>query len=171
MRRTRACTACAALCPRALLGPAAFKLVNSNGTCPSPLSPLDLESVCKTIAGVANKTYGGSVKDSIYPVSCYWNAVTGSIYFNTPAVGADNYFARLICVGAARCPQAPGGLRRLASVRPCLQPSSSMHQPHTVQVLAIAAAAPVTAPKFANGTSPTLGRLVSCTWPGRAWAK
>ncbi len=81
--------------------PAAFEMVRSNGTCPASFSPLDLESVCKTIAGVANKTYGGSVKNSIYPASCYWNAVTGGIYFNTLAVGADNYFSRLICVGAA----------------------------------------------------------------------
>ena len=81
--------------------PAAFKLVRSNGTCPASFSPLDLESVCKTVAGVANKTYGGIVKDSTYPASCYWNAVTSGIYFNTLAVGADNFFSRLICVGAA----------------------------------------------------------------------
>jgi len=153
--------------------PAAFKMVRSNnGTCPASFSPLDLESVCKTIAGVANKTYGGIVKDSTYPASCYWNEVTSGIYFNTLAVGADNYFSRLICVGAADARKHRAACDAShPSVRPCLQPSSSMHHPHTVQVLAIAAAAPVTAPKFANGTSPTLGRLVSCTWPGRACAK
>jgi hypothetical protein len=38
---------------------------------------------------------------SYYPNGCYWHTVTGSVYYNTNAAGAANFYAQPLCAGTA----------------------------------------------------------------------
>jgi hypothetical protein len=91
---------CCAVSNRAFLVCAAFMLARTNA-CAAGFFSLELEGLCKIMANLANKTYGGSVSHSFYPARCYWHAVTDTVYFNTHEFGADNVFAQSICAGAA----------------------------------------------------------------------
>jgi hypothetical protein len=54
---------------------------------------------CKSAADAASKAFGGSVAYSYYPYGCYWHTVTGSVYYNTNASGAANFYAQPLCAG------------------------------------------------------------------------
>jgi hypothetical protein len=38
---------------------------------------------------------------SFYPYGCYWHTITGSVYYNSDPAGAGNFYAPLLCAGAA----------------------------------------------------------------------
>jgi hypothetical protein len=83
---------------------AAFALGSTNSSaCPASYIPLNNEDVCKGAAGVASRPYGDSGAYSYYPAGCYWHRVDDKIYFNS-ATGAANYYAQMLCAGAARSP-------------------------------------------------------------------
>jgi hypothetical protein len=81
---------------------AAFKLGSpSSTTCPASYARLDTAAACKSAADAATGAFGGNVALSYYPYGCYWHTVTGSVYYNTNAAGAANFYAQPLCAGAA----------------------------------------------------------------------
>ncbi len=85
---------------------AAFALGNaSSSTCPASYVPLTNEDACASAAAIANSKYGDPGAYSYYPAGCYWHRVTGTVYYNTDATGAANYYAQPLCAGAAPVPQ------------------------------------------------------------------
>ena len=81
---------------------AAFALGTNGGTaCPASYARLGTADACKSAADAASKTYGGNVAYSFYPYGCYWHTVSGSVYYNSNASGAANFYAQPLCAGAA----------------------------------------------------------------------
>jgi hypothetical protein len=113
---------------------AAFALGSPSSTaCPASYALLDTAGACKSAADAASKAFGSSVAYSNHPYGCYWDTITGSVYYNSNSAGAANRFAQPLCAGAAsthpstgkHCAHAPhastprrcGGDR--ADVQPC----------------------------------------------------
>jgi hypothetical protein len=89
---------------------AAFALGNaSSNICPASNYRLDTAVLCKSAAGIGGMMYGETGAYSYYPAGCFWHTITGSVYFNTNADGAANYYAKPLCAGVlcgrmpARC--------------------------------------------------------------------
>jgi hypothetical protein len=80
---------------------AAFALGRSSeAACPASYFPLSSGDACKSAAGAANRTYGGSGIYSYYPAGCYWHTITGSVYYNSNATGVADVYAKPLCAGA-----------------------------------------------------------------------
>ena len=88
---------------------AAFALSGTNSKdCPPSHSRLDTEAACKGAAAIAGLTYSGSAMYSYYPAGCFWHTISGSVYLNTHADGANNSFAQPLCAGAPDARTAAG---------------------------------------------------------------
>ena len=80
---------------------AAFALGTTSGTaCPASYARLDTAVACKSAADAARKAYT-DVAYLHYPYGCYWHTITGSVYYNSNASGAANFYAQPLCAGAA----------------------------------------------------------------------
>ena len=81
---------------------AAFALgANGGKRCPATYGLLITADACKSAADAASKTYGGTLAYSFYPSGCYWHTINGSVYYNSNASGAANFYAQPLCAGAA----------------------------------------------------------------------
>ena len=92
---------------------AAFALSGTNSKdCPPSYSRLDTEAACKGVAAIAGTAYTGSAMYSYYPAGCFRHTISGSVYLNTHADGANSSFAQPLCVGAPNARTAAGMHRR-----------------------------------------------------------
>jgi hypothetical protein len=86
-------------CCAALLQPFALGRA-SEAACPASYFLLSSGDACKSAAGAANRTYGGSGIYSHYPYGCYWHTITGSVHYNSNATGVADVYAKPLCAGA-----------------------------------------------------------------------
>jgi hypothetical protein len=110
-----------ALWPKAALSRCAALALGISGSyaCPAGFLPVNTAEACKSAAAIANRTYKWQASQAS-PLGCTWNSNTGLVYYTTDTTmltGEANYFAFLLCAGAAR--SAHCGYTHVAAAGQC----------------------------------------------------